>query len=70
MLKIYTAYECKKCSKEFVLLTEELQNFKGYLICPYCSNIKVRKEKITDDLRECMEERSYHRNKHGAIVQR
>ncbi|APH14124.1 MULTISPECIES: hypothetical protein [Clostridium] len=63
MLSMYTSYICIYCKKEFVLLTEELQNTKGYLVCPYCSSRKVKKEKVSDILKECMSERSYKRIK-------
>ncbi|WP_434302605.1 hypothetical protein [Clostridium botulinum] len=63
MLSMYTSYMCICCKKEFVLLTEELQNIKGYLVCPYCSSRKVKKEKVSDILKECMSERSYKRIK-------
>lgn len=68
MLSIYTSYVCCKCRKEFVLLSEDLETMKGYLVCPYCSSRKVRKENIKDNLRECMHERSY-KKVHGAIRQ-
>ncbi|HDK7158936.1 TPA: hypothetical protein PTV68_002470 [Clostridium botulinum] len=61
MLSIYTSYICCSCRKEFVLLSEELQNTKGYLVCPYCSSRKLKKENIADNLKECMSERSYKR---------
>ncbi|EPY2286122.1 hypothetical protein ACXAT6_003381 [Clostridium sporogenes] len=68
MLSMYTSYMCICCKKEFVLLTEELQNAKGYLVCPYCSSRKVKKEKITDSLKECMGHSSYKKIK-GTIRQ-
>ncbi|MBU3193482.1 hypothetical protein [Clostridium algidicarnis] len=69
MLSIYTSYSCYRCKKEFVLLTEEIENNKGYLACPYCGNRNVKKQRIADSLKECMQERSYKR-KNGAIVQK
>ncbi|MHB9943602.1 hypothetical protein CF065_18800 [Clostridium sporogenes] len=63
MLSMYTSYMCICCKKEFVLLTEELQNANGYLVCPYCSSRRVKKENIADNLKECMSERSYKRIK-------
>ncbi|APC79920.1 TPA: hypothetical protein ACXDAZ_003524 [Clostridium botulinum] len=69
MLSIYTSYICCSCRKEFVLLSEEIESLKGYLVCPYCSSRKVKKENIADNLKECMSERSYKRIK-GAIRQR
>ncbi|EJP6471375.1 hypothetical protein NHI66_000623 [Clostridium botulinum] len=69
MLSIYTSYICCNCRKEFVLLSEELENTRGYLVCPYCSSRKVKKENIADNLKECMQERSYKRIR-GAIRQK
>ena len=64
MQSIYKVYKCKTCNREFILLTEdtELQKKAGrYLVCPYCSSRKITERKTTDDLRECMKERSYKR---------
>ncbi|WP_142413079.1 hypothetical protein [Hathewaya massiliensis] len=69
MLSIYTSYKCCTCGKEFVLLSEDLGNMKGYLVCPYCSSRKVKRENIADNLKECMNERSYRRI-NGAIRQK
>ncbi|EPY2283486.1 hypothetical protein ACTQ4P_05525 [Clostridium sporogenes] len=69
MLSIYTSYICCNCRKEFVLLSEELNSLKGYLVCPYCSSRKVKEENIADNLKECMSERSYKRIR-GAIRQK
>ncbi len=69
MLSIYTSYVCCSCRKEFVLLSEDIESLKGYLVCPYCSNRKVKKENIADNLKECMSERSYKRIK-GALRQK
>lgn len=68
MLGIYTSYMCIKCRKEFVLLSEDIENLNGYLVCPYCSSRKVKKEKIKDSLKECMKENAYKRV-HGALRQ-
>lgn len=69
MLSPYTAYICNKCKKEFVLLTEEVESNRGYLVCPYCSSKHIKKQKIGDSLKECMKERAYVRVK-GAIRQK
>ncbi|EQC1536937.1 hypothetical protein [Clostridium botulinum] len=68
MLSMYTSYICCICKKEFVLLSEDVENIKGYLVCPYCSSRKIKKQKITDNLKECMQEKAYKRV-HGAIRQ-
>lgn len=69
MLNVYISYKCK-CGKEFVLLTEEALNTKGYLVCPYCSSRNVKVQGSSDSLKECMKERSYKRNRRGALEQR
>lgn len=72
MNNVYTSYKCKSCGKEFILLSDEVQQMAlgRYLACPYCNSQRIYKEKTTDDLKECMRGRSYIRNKHGAIEQR
>ncbi|WP_040209853.1 hypothetical protein [Clostridium polynesiense] len=57
-MSIYTSFKCK-CGREFVLLSEEVQSMKGYLVCPYCSGRGVKKEKATNSLKECMSARAY-----------
>ncbi|MPM67858.1 hypothetical protein SDC9_114783 [bioreactor metagenome] len=59
MLSIYTSYNCSKCSKEFVLLSDDVESMKGYLVCPFCSSQRITKQKITDSLKECMGHRKY-----------
>lgn len=68
VLSMYTSYICCICKKEFVLLSEDVENIKGYLVCPYCSSRKIKKQKITDNLKECMQEKAYKRI-NGAIRQ-
>lgn len=71
MQSIYTAYECRTCKKEFVLLTEDVEQLVmgRYIACPYCNSQRIRKQRATDNLKECMSERAYRRVK-GAIKQR
>jgi DNA-directed RNA polymerase subunit RPC12/RpoP len=72
MINIYTSYSCKVCKREFVLLTEEIESMSKdrYIACPYCNSKHIKKQKIADNLKECMSERSYRRNRHGALEQR
>lgn len=65
---MYTNFECSKCRNEFILITEELNSSKGYIVCPYCSSKNIRKTKETDNLKECMQEDAFKR-KHGALRQ-
>jgi DNA-directed RNA polymerase subunit RPC12/RpoP len=71
MLSIYTSYKCGTCKLEFILLSDDLDKMAKdrYLACPYCNSKRVDKEKSTDDLRECMQERSYKRI-NGALRQK
>lgn len=71
MQSIYTSYECRTCRKEFVLLTEDVEQLTPgrYVACPYCNSKHVRKQKVADNLKECMSERAYKRVK-GAIRQK
>ncbi|WP_286909650.1 hypothetical protein [Clostridium sp. UBA1652] len=69
----YITYLCKTCRKEFILPTDELESNtrKGlYISCCYCGDKSVRKVSETDSIKECMKERKYMRNKHGALMQR
>ena len=68
VVKIYSSYKCTGFKKEFVLLTEDVEKFKGYIACPYCNNRKVKSLKIEDSLKECINERVY-KKIHGAIRQ-
>lgn len=68
---MYTIFKCKSCNKEIILLTEEVMDsqFKRqYISCSHCGSKKLRKEKATDNLKECMKERKYKRE-HGALKQ-
>lgn len=72
MLNMYSGYRCKTCKLEFVLLTEDIQKMDKdrYISCPYCSSRHVKVENVADNLNELMKERSYKRNKRGALVQK
>jgi DNA-directed RNA polymerase subunit RPC12/RpoP len=70
MPDIYTSYDCKTCKGQLVLLTEEVNNMSKdrYLKCPYCSSRHIKKQNISDSLKECMKESSY-RRVHGKMRQ-
>ena len=71
MESIYSVLICKKCRKSTIVLTEEAEDTKNknkYLACAHCGCKKFTKEKICNDLRECMKERRYKRIK-GALRQ-
>jgi DNA-directed RNA polymerase subunit RPC12/RpoP len=71
MQSIYSAYECRICRKECILLTKDVEQITRdkYIACPYYNSKRVDKGKSTNDLRECMKERSYIRIK-GALRQK
>ncbi|NFO15191.1 hypothetical protein FDB34_13485 [Clostridium botulinum] len=69
----YTSYKCKnkKCNKEMILLTEEVEKTiadGNYLSCSHCGSRNLKKGTNTDDLRKCMRHDSYKRE-HGALRQ-
>lgn len=71
MKSIYTAMKCKKCKREFILITGELMaaiKSNRYIACPYCNSKNINLSKETDDLRQCMQEDVFKR-KHGALRQ-
>lgn len=69
---LYTAYRCRTCKSEFILLTEEVDEQlkkQRYIVCPYCSSQRINKQRAADSLKECMQERAYKRV-NGALRQR
>lgn len=69
-MDIYSNYKCRTCKLEFVLLSDDVDKMSKdrYLVCPYCSSKRLDKGNTTNDLRECMKEKSYKRV-HGALRQ-
>lgn len=66
MVKIYTAYRCAGCNRTIILLTEEVistLNNGRYISCSHCGCKKLKKIKESDNLKECMQSRSYKRVK-------
>lgn len=61
MQKLYISLHCsnKKCNKQLILINEEFQGFKGYVVCPYCSRETLKVTGATDNLKDCMKERVY-----------
>lgn len=69
MLKMYTSFKCKRCKRETILLSEEVEATKKegkYISCSHCGSKHIVKEKEYADLIECMKARSY-KKVHGAI---
>jgi DNA-directed RNA polymerase subunit RPC12/RpoP len=65
--KEYIIYKCLNCNRSFILLASEVRNDNSrdkYISCPFHG--KHRKIIVTgayDSLKECMQERSYKRDK-------
>ena len=71
MEKMYKCYVCKRCKKETILITEEVEDTIRRGKQPSCSHCKlsdIHEEEAVDDLRKCMDHNSYKR-RHGAIRQ-
>ncbi|MDU3677794.1 MULTISPECIES: hypothetical protein [Clostridium] len=71
IVSIYISYKCTRCNKETILLTDEVASTLKTgkcLSCSHCGCKKIREEKATDNLKECMEHAAY-RKVNGAIRQ-
>ena len=66
---LYTSLYCENCQNDLILLSEQLLNTKGYLVCPYCSSRHITVNKGADNLKELREHDSYKRV-HGYLRQR
>ncbi|WP_346943747.1 hypothetical protein [Clostridium sp.] len=69
--KIYTSFKCITCRKETILLTNEVESTIRqckYISCSHCGSRRIVKEKVTDDLRECMHHETWKKDK-GKIRQ-
>lgn len=68
----YTGYKCRKCSKEIILITSEVDSaikLGKYISCSHCGCKNLDRKKDTDNLREIMKARKYKRNSRGALEQ-
>ena len=68
---IYTSYKCMRCKKTIILISEEISSTLRagkYISCSHCGCGNLKKGKVTDNLKECMDHSSYKRE-HGAIRQ-
>lgn len=66
MEKMYIAFQCKSCGKEFILLSQEAASTlkaDKYLVCPHCSSRKIHVEGASDNVMECMQHNSFKRIK-------
>lgn len=65
---MYKLYKCK-CKKEFILITECINENKGYLSCPYCGSKKIKEEGKYSSLNECMKNHDIYKRINGALRQ-
>lgn len=66
---MYQLYKCK-CKKEFILITECIENNKGHFLnCPYCGNKKIKEEGKYNSLKECMNDHDIYKRINGALRQ-
>lgn len=71
MEKFYTNLKCRRCGKEIILITGEMEDTKrygNYISCPHCGAKSVIKIKEFDSIKECMNHNSYKRI-NGALRQ-
>lgn len=71
MESVYVSYICRKCNKETLLLTAEVEDthrFGHYISCSHCGSKNIKKQNETDNFKDCMGHAAYKR-KNGAIRQ-
>lgn len=71
MEKFYTNLKCKRCGKEVILITGEMEDtlrYGNYVSCPHCGARDPIKIFKTDSIKECMNHAAY-KKEHGAIRQ-
>lgn len=62
MESIYSIYKCLKCNKDNILITEEVTSTLRtgkYISCSHCGSKRLKKEKATDNFKECMDHSAY-----------
>lgn len=65
---MYQVFTCKKCRKEFIALTDCINNNAGYMACCYCGSRNIKMTGKYTDLKLCMQHSSY-RVEGGVIKQ-
>ena len=53
--KYYTIFNCTKCNKEMILITDDLKNIE--IKCAYCSCKRLKVEGKYDSIKDCMNNR-------------
>ena len=72
MENIYTSYRCKRCKKETILITEEINSTlkdKKYISCSHCGSKHIVKESATDNLKDLISEGHVYKRRHGTLIQ-
>ncbi|MDR7856321.1 hypothetical protein [Tissierella sp.] len=70
-MKEYITYRCKICGCSFILLAEETKHNEdkgNYISCPFKGHKNIVVTGAYDSVKECMQERSYKRER-GSIKQ-
>lgn len=71
MMSIYSSYKCRRCRKETILLTSEVQaTIKAgrYITCSHCGSKAIFIDSVGDTLKDLMSHDKY-RRVNGAIKQ-
>lgn len=71
MESMYSSYLCRKCKKETLLITSEVEDTlrnKNYISCSHCGSKNIKKQNETDSFKECMDHAAY-KKVHGATRQ-
>ncbi len=71
MQSIYIILICKRCKKTTILLKEEVENTikdNKYLSCAHCGCKNFKKEKSTNNAKDCMKS-NYYKRVNGYIRQ-
>ena len=69
-MKNYVIYKCTECGTEFIIPIAYIDYNNNYITCPmHGKHTNIIVVGSYYKICECMEERAYKRNKHGAIEQ-
>lgn len=71
MISVYVSYICRKCNKETLLLTAEVEDTRrvgNYISCSHCGSKNIKKQNETDNFKDCMDHAAY-KKVHGVIRQ-
>ena len=62
MKEIYTVYNCSRCKKTTIILTNEVDDTirnGNYISCSHCGSKRIHVQSKTNDLRQCMDHEAY-----------